>query len=99
MTAIKTHTFLPSKLRSTRAPAANSPSLVVNIGTDDICYKIGTGWLRENTEPMLAVALWLSALNENHNWIPDGRDPNGLFTAQAIKEKIDKMINKHRGDN
>ena len=99
MTAIKTHTFLPSKLKSTRAPAANSPSLVVKIGTDDICYKIGTGWLRENTEPMLAVALWLEALNENHNWIPARSDPSGLFTAQAIKEQIYNMINKHRSNN
>jgi len=118
MTAIKTHTFLPSKLKSSSPPLADSstrgsdglwgpspPSLIVKIGTDDICYKIGRwvhgpkGWLRENTKPMLAVALWLKKLNENYNWIPERSDPNGLFTAQAIKEEIYNMINKHRSNN
>jgi len=120
MTAIKTHRFLPSKLKSSSPPLADesvwrndgppwwsrsAPSLFVKIGTDDICYKIGhrvdgpKGWLRENTKPMLAVALWLKKLNENYNWIPERSDPNGLFTAQVIKEQIYNMINKHRSNN
>ena len=119
MTAIKTHTFLPSKLKSSRAAVMTqeeiesmdprrtpwkAPSLIVKIGTDDICYKIGDhyhprGWLRENTKPMLAVALWLKKLNENYNWIPERSDRSGLKTAQAIKEQIYNMINKHRSNN
>jgi len=91
MDAIKTHTFSPQKIRSSRQADATAPSLIMKIGQCSICFKIGEGWLRRGTTPAIAVALWLDALRQ-HNWIPYGRnlqEQNGYlyhFMARLAKE-------------
>ena len=91
MDAIMTHTFSPKNIRSSREADANAPPLIMKIGQCSVCFKIGEGWLRQDTTPAVAVALWLDALRE-HNWIPYGRnfsERNGnvyLLMARLAKE-------------
>ena len=96
MSAIMTRIFSPQNIRSTQQADANAPSLIMKIGQCSVCFKIGEGWLRQNTSAALAVALWLDALTK-HKWIPYGKnlaERNGnvfLLVARLAKE-MNKVI-------
>ena len=98
--SIETRQYLPNELKSApgREPAnviepyssLNDPPLLrIKIGRSNICFKIGEGWLGQDTTPVIAVILWLNVLAEEHNWKP----PNDKWV-----NAMGKLVNNIKAD-
>jgi thiol-disulfide isomerase/thioredoxin len=97
MKAIATHKFDPQNLRSASKPDEYAPKLIVKIGQCGVCFMIGSDWLKKDTVPAAAIAMWLDALATRHNWLPYGknlseRNSNIMFTMADLTRKINSAI-------